>query len=250
MKAFVINLDRSVDRLAHMRAEFGRIGVPFTRVPGVDGSAMSAAELKRFAERRTAVLPGKWLPGEVGCFRGHFSVWERIASGPDAYAAVFEDDLHFAADLATLLGSSEWIPADADIVRLEANRKMLLRRGRRASVCPRRWIYRVASRGIGACGYILSRKAAQRIVASPQEHHLWADIFLFHPGRSPVAAQMRIYQIVPAVCVEAQIFNPANPKFQSTIGSEGRAPTITPPSFWEPLRWWLPWKKQLIRFSP
>ena len=35
------------------------------------------------------------------------------------FAAVFEDDVHLAADIARLFSSVDWIPGDADIVRLE-----------------------------------------------------------------------------------------------------------------------------------
>lgn len=38
MKCYVINLDRSADRLAHMRREFDRIGLLFVRMPAVDGN--------------------------------------------------------------------------------------------------------------------------------------------------------------------------------------------------------------------
>ena len=85
---------------------------------------------RRFASHGSHAQPEGWLPGEVGCFLSHFEIWRRIASGNEPWAAVFEDDLRVSTDLGRLLRSHDWIPSDADIVRLEANRSMRLSDGR------------------------------------------------------------------------------------------------------------------------
>jgi glycosyl transferase, family 25 len=40
VQAFVINLDRSPDRLIRMQTEFARVGMTFTRFPAIDGTAL------------------------------------------------------------------------------------------------------------------------------------------------------------------------------------------------------------------
>ena len=55
--AYLINLDRSPDRLARMQARFDEIGAAFVRIPAVDGKALSDAA------RKAACVPHKaWLP--------------------------------------------------------------------------------------------------------------------------------------------------------------------------------------------
>ena len=44
MKAYVINLDRSPDRLALMRREFSRVGIEFTKFRAVDTIALPQEE--------------------------------------------------------------------------------------------------------------------------------------------------------------------------------------------------------------
>jgi glycosyl transferase family 25 len=41
--AYVINLDRSTDRLAFMHQQAERFGLPFERVPAIDGDPDGAA---------------------------------------------------------------------------------------------------------------------------------------------------------------------------------------------------------------
>ena len=56
LKAYVINLDRSKDRLAHMREALGRARVEFERIAAVDGAALTrdALEISAGAARREA----------------------------------------------------------------------------------------------------------------------------------------------------------------------------------------------------
>ncbi len=216
LKAYLINLDRSQDRLAHMRGEFGRAGIAFERIAAVDGAELPAETLEKF-DRARAAKPEGWLPGEIGCFLSHFEAWSRIAAGEEPWAAVFEDDLRVSPDLAPLLASSEWIPTDADAVRLEANRSMRLSRRRRIDVTPNRSLYRAVSGTSGSGAYILSRTAAQRLLTSPSEARSSVDVFLFKPRVSAVAKGLRRYQVVPAVCVQDGLAEGGEGRLKSLI---------------------------------
>jgi glycosyl transferase family 25 len=198
----VINLDRSTDRLAHMRAELGRVGVDFERIAAVDGSTLEQSELDAFRRARSSAKPQGWLPGEVGCFLSHFEAWRRIAAAEHPWAAVLEDDLRVSPDLAALLASADWIPRDADVVRLEANRSMRLSGPRPIRAAPGRTLYRAVSGTTGTGGYIVSRRAAHWLLSTPPEQHSSVDVFLFKPKMSRVAKELRRYQVVPAVCVQ------------------------------------------------
>ncbi|MBR1608613.1 MAG: glycosyltransferase family 25 protein [Kiritimatiellae bacterium] len=111
MKIYVINLDRSPERLAETKRQLDAAGLPFERFPAVDGRALSPAE------RREACPPLRFwlangfrsvLPGEIGCALSHRGVWERIADGPGDVAAVFEDDAVLDADaLRDVLATAE-----------------------------------------------------------------------------------------------------------------------------------------------
>ncbi|RVA48701.1 MULTISPECIES: glycosyltransferase family 25 protein, partial [unclassified Mesorhizobium] len=75
MKCMVINLDRSPDRLAHVTAEFAKVGVSFDRVPAVD-----ALHRPEFAATSPSLTPT-----EAACLMSHKVCWTIIADGEDAF---------------------------------------------------------------------------------------------------------------------------------------------------------------------
>jgi glycosyl transferase family 25 len=119
--AYVINLDRSPDRLAAVRARFAAVGVDLVRFAGIDASrdpdlAARSVDQKRFQAfmRRVA------QPGEVGCALSHFALWETLADGDAEMLLVLEDDAmpteHFAA-VASIAGA---LPDDWEICLLSS----------------------------------------------------------------------------------------------------------------------------------
>src|SRR5690606_15402798 len=134
LQVYLINLDRATERLAHMQQAFNAAGIAFTRISAVDGRTLSEEDLKRF---QTAEGYWGWLtPGEIGCFLSHRLCWQTILDGNDNYAAIFEDDVLVGEEAEAILTSSAWIPADADIVKLEsAGSRIYVDRMSAAEVC-------------------------------------------------------------------------------------------------------------------
>src|SRR5262245_23908593 len=89
--ALVINLDRSTDRLAHVRAEFARVGMGFERVAAVDGTNLPAS-LQPYFCNAAGELISKLRPGEIGCYASHLAIWQRVAVS-DTPTLVCEDDI-------------------------------------------------------------------------------------------------------------------------------------------------------------
>jgi glycosyl transferase family 25 len=221
MRAYLINLDRSKDRLEHMMQQFARIGLRFERMPGVDGNTFSEDELKEFARQRPLHSP--WSAGLAGCLLGHLEAWRHVAEAGEPFAAVFEDDVHLAADLGRLLASDNWIPPGADVIRLESNSQMILGPGQAIIAAPGRCIHEAVSGSWGAAGYIISRKTAGRAIdALPKFHHS-PDNFLFKPGSSPFATTLRRFQVKPAVCIQDMLLRGDEAHLRSLIGSQWTA---------------------------
>jgi len=194
--AYLINLDRSPDRLAEMQARLGALDVAFTRVAAVDGRALNEVE------RGAVTAPhAEWLPltaSEIGCFLSHRECWRWIAEGSAPFGCVFEDDMLLSPRLKDRLADASWIPPGAEIVKIEEghNRVWLdmplreLKDGFRLG--------RLRSTHYRAGGYIVSREAARRLLAMTERFALPVDLFLFDVA---VGAPSRfvIYQLLPAV---------------------------------------------------
>ncbi len=247
MRAYLINLDRSPDRLARMQAEFDRVGAAFTRFTGVDTLGWANDKAEAYFRDHPA-FSSERLPGDAGAFLSHFGVWQAIAARDEAAAAVFEDDVHLAFDLTALLSASNWIPADADLVRLESNGKMVLREGRPVGVAPRRKLYRTGSGTWGAAGYVITRKAAVRLIRTAADLHTHIDWFLFKPTRSPVAASLCCYQMLPAVCIQDGYLNGSKAAVRSIVSHGVRTVVAAPGRSW--LSRLLPHRKRPVPYVP
>lgn len=116
---FVINLDRSTDRLAVMAEQCRRAGLSFERFPAVDGLRLSAEQIASVQHPVwPTLLNGRRLsPGEVGCALSHQAVIRCIVERRLPYALIMEDDCEFDPErLLQVLGSVDRLPAGWDVV--------------------------------------------------------------------------------------------------------------------------------------
>jgi glycosyl transferase, family 25 len=94
MKVFLINLDRSPDRLIHMQVQAQAVGITFERVTGIDGRTLVEPFLgNTFAEYLSQ--------GQRGCYASHLLCCQKIVEQDIPYAMILEDD----CDLAEHTGS-------------------------------------------------------------------------------------------------------------------------------------------------
>lgn len=161
MKAYLINLDRSPDRLAEADAQFRAAGVDYERVSAIDGRALGWAGLRGRAARGRFFLVHGHFPsaGEAACTLSHNAALRRLAESGEGAAMVFEDDV--ALDPAALREALAAIRARLDPARPEI---FLL--------CDHEGTARGAGRGLApagdahfAEGYVATAAAARRLLA-------------------------------------------------------------------------------------
>ncbi|MEN2785590.1 glycosyltransferase family 25 protein [Sphingomonas qilianensis] len=198
---YLINLDRSVDRLRFVTRRMDTLGLDHTRIAAVEGARLSGGERAAFVAARPRDGKRGWRDGQIGCFLSHLDAWRRIAAGPDAYGLVLEDDIHLSDATPAALADTAWIPPDADIVRLESTGQWLAL-GPPVSQAAGRPVRRIRSAAWGAGAYLLSRQAAARLAASDPLLQTPADDFLFNLAGSAIARSLTTYQVVPALAVQ------------------------------------------------
>jgi glycosyl transferase family 25 len=197
MNVFYINLDSRVDRREHMEEQLLRLDMPFERISAVDGSSPELDEaVKNLAKGFTGRVLGS---NAYACFLSHRRAWTRLLDSSESYAMVLEDDLIMANDLKQYLDSS-WIPAEADIIKIETWGRSVSLDTRRLPAGPRS-LARLRSKHYGAGGYIISRMAAERLLIGTKTFIDPVDAILFHP-KSAIFAESVIYQMVPAPVVQ------------------------------------------------
>lgn len=215
MKCFVINLDRSENRLTHIAREFARVGAAFQRVAAVDGQT-----LKTFPRH-----PEHMSAGEVACFLSHKKCWELVADGHDEYATIFEDDVYLCARAAPMLTQDGWVPRDADIVKIETFLNKTI-----VGIIPTKTengfsVSRLYGDHPGTAGYVISKRAAKRFLSETMEILCPVDGFFFGSSHQTGLAKV-VYQISPALCIQSRFVASQGDLLQSEI--TGDNPDHTP----------------------
>ncbi len=218
MLTYVINLDRQPARMERMVRLLE--GVAFERVPAVEGRNLEGPE------RRAGEVPSR--PEELTRYEraialSHREVWQRLMDSGASHCCVLEDDAILSPDFPAFVGSEDWLPADAGIVKIEAlgQRKILL--GRQKYSCNGRFLQALLSTHLGAAAYVVSREAAAMLLERTRELSRPVDHILFEDLLS--GKLCKIYQLVPALCIqEREVRNECAPfpELQSTIQSGKR----------------------------
>lgn len=95
--AYVINLDRSKDRLEYVMPRIQALELPIERVVGVDGSLLSPEEIQQKVDMESYKSHLNHYPkkGTIGCSLSHIKSWKAFLDSDYEFALIFEDDVQF-----------------------------------------------------------------------------------------------------------------------------------------------------------
>ncbi|WP_214473148.1 glycosyltransferase family 25 protein [Mesorhizobium sp. dw_380] len=206
MKCLLINLDRSPARLAHMTAEFSRVGIAFDRVAAIDG--LRCPDIAGMSPHLSL--------SEIGCFLSHQACWQIIAQGDDACGAIFEDDVIFTETAGLLLANQSWVPADADIVKMETVFRKAVVAMKQIPAGPGYALHRLYGFHWGSAGYVISKRAARDLLDATRNNDIPIDHVIFNQGSATCSSKV-IYQLSPALCTQASYLREKAAEFPSEI---------------------------------
>jgi len=219
IKCYVINLDRSKDRLEHITRVFDEQRLSFERVPAVDGAILSDEEFKQHSDK--FILSRKLVKSELGCFLSHRECWRRIVENDSPWVAVFEDDILFSSNISILLQDVSWIPKDTDIVKLDTYQD---NKERKYTIGPTHYIstknklpYRIGrllSKHYCTGGYIISKQCAKKLYDSVEYAFAPIDVIYFNANYG-MLLELNVQQMIPAVVIQQS-------EYESTIDQERR----------------------------
>jgi glycosyl transferase family 25 len=160
---YLINLDRSTDRLQSAEQHFNAVGLPFERIVAIDARKedMSIYPIDRKVFQRTHGRTNI-RPGEIGCYFSHLKALRAFLASGREFGVVCEDDVLPQAQLPSVLEeligfSNEW-----DIVSLfhfHRGGPLVVRRAKEFSMNVH--IAHISS----AAAYLVSRQAAETLVS-------------------------------------------------------------------------------------
>lgn len=185
-----------------MAGQLARVGLAAEFFPATDGADAEVAS----AVARLDVGPSGYrlVPGAYACFQSHRRIWQTLVQSGDGHAMILEDDMVLSEGMAGLL-SADWLPSDADIVKLETRLvRVALGRPHHGSL-PGRKIRRLHSSHFGTGCYVISRAAAERLLEMTRNPIDPIDEVIFD-DRSAVFRALTLYQMFPAPAVQGNIF--------------------------------------------
>ena len=202
MLSYLINLDRSPERLAFFAAQAERAGLAFERIGAVDGRALTAKQ------REAAVAPRfEFQPinaGEIGLFMSHRAVWQQIADRGFAYGAVFEDDAVLSLRVAAVLAGIDAQQPAVDVIKLETTGRAVVLEDAALPLGTAHRLRRLRSWHGGTAAYVVSRAGALALLQATSKLADPVDQVLFNP-MSRVSSSLRLMQVWPAVGIQKNI---------------------------------------------
>jgi glycosyl transferase, family 25 len=112
MKVFVINLDRSPERLARINDQAKRLGFSFDRISAIDGRTMTQPFLGN-------TFGGLLTPGEMGCYASHLLCCHKILEQTLPFGMILEDDALLHPDaIKTAVSAANSAPRGWDFITL------------------------------------------------------------------------------------------------------------------------------------
>ena len=86
---YVINMEKSHDRLEQMNHQIPTIGKPFQIIKAINGKKLSKKQIQTYCTKFGQHFCTR---GMIGCFLSHQKTWQTIINNNDKYALVMEDD--------------------------------------------------------------------------------------------------------------------------------------------------------------
>jgi len=237
---FLINLDRSSDRLARMQAEFSRAGMEFERLAAVDGTNLPDDHKPYFCDA-SGMIVSRLSPGEVGCYASHIAVWKRIVAMGVPAALVCEDDAILADDLAQALDELLVVlPSGWDIIHLSQPPERAFKP--LTPLMSGRTLIRHSRVPPSTAAYLISREGAAKML-KPAGPRRWA---VDHDTRWPWLFGVDAYGVHPPLIrqrKDGSVIGPAHSRSRLRGGLR-RSPFRTPASLMFNLRklgpyWWV-----------
>lgn len=211
MRAYVINLARSLDRRAHITAELKKTGLDYEFVAAVDGRDL---DLNDPATIHPSFLTDIIHPaGSAGTALSHLSVYRKIVEDGLPAALVLEDDVMLPADLDRLADAVAEQLTGAEVALLSVDCPDPCRMSREGSTPlpgPRLLALPIdVSQPRSAAAYVITREACERLIKCRLPIQVQADVW-WSFYREGMLDRVRCVMPLPVL---------KNARFTSTIGS-------------------------------
>lgn len=196
-KVFLINLDKSKDRLEKSATRLAEHGVSFERISAVYGADLSEQEI---AQHYSVKLNNEKFfrplgKGEIGCYFSHRLAWQKIVDQQLPYGIVLEDDFRIVGDLSKVFNALDGLNGEWELVKL-ASYQNRVRPIKARKKIDEHFDLVVNTKAVsGCCAQAITLKGAKKLLAATDKFGRPVDTDIQHiwETKVPVFALMPFY---------------------------------------------------------
>ncbi len=206
---WVLNLERYKERRQFMEEQLSKLGIAHEIIPAVDGSALTAQQLKLYSEKDAKRVWGRGLiNNEIGgCYLSHINMWKRIVEEQHEEVLIFEDDINIGSAFLGVMKNRHKFPKDYELINFRTDAHLIPRGGFVYDIHKIAILGSIANR---TCAYLLKRRGAEKLLRKAYPIYQPIDDLM---ARVELTNLMS-YGIYPEVVVTGE--------FDSAIGDDKR----------------------------
>lgn len=177
-QVFVISLKSSTQRRELIRKRLEELKLPCHFIDGIDLRESNINEHPEYDGKRRRMYFGRDLaPGELGCLLSHRKAYQKIVDDAIPHALILEDDAGLESDLPEVIRLMVNSPIEWDMIRFLDKKKVYRKKCRSIGLIDSTHeLARLPTNSGGAYGYLMTNRAATRLVELMQHNWLQNDV--------------------------------------------------------------------------
>lgn len=194
ISALVINLEKSVDRLAFQKKQLAKLGISMQRLPAIECEDISEKDY----ELQANGWERKMRPAEVACFLSHQAAWQYVSDSNKPWL-ILEDDALLAKSVSLILAElvNKQIELNIDYVTLETRHRRKWIDKKKFDLNSEYQLRRLYLDRSGAAAYVLFPSGARKLLLkSKSTSPALADAFLCS------SYELSAWQVYPAAAMQ------------------------------------------------
>lgn len=194
-----INLDSDAERRGRMLDEFKQLGLVGERIKGTRWTELPVEQQTRLysAALNQKQFHKPLVNGEKGCYASHLACWQWLLDSDHDAVVILEDDVRLAPQFAAVIEAIAALPSNWDMIKLIGRPEDIS--GKKLShaqdLLPGISLVDYKRIPSLAAGYVLSRRGAEKLLASRIPFGRPIDVDLRHWWENEV----RVRGVVPPV---------------------------------------------------
>jgi len=144
----------------------------------VDAMTDAPPELPYFERQAQRKFGRKLTRGEVGCFASHWAEWDALLKSDEDQRIIMEDDVIVDWNALDVIAETDFSAFDIDLLRLYATHPIQYRVEVTRFLGPHIHLLNCRGMFLGSQGYVLTRRAAARMVSLATSVDMPVDWFM------------------------------------------------------------------------